>query len=275
MIYRWLSLLPLAVLYALSPLLQVFLYRIAGYRKAVIRENLKCAFFEQREKEITVLEEKFYQNLAEVACEILHTSRISPAELEQRVHLSNADDLLQWCAGRPAIVLALHKNNWEWLRAAICLQTGLILDPIYKPAHSRGLDKFLLGLRSRFGARPIAVADIPNALLQRRHKKRGYCLLADQAPFPGEAMRTLPFMGRETPFQAGVEKLARLTGYPVVFADMNRGERGNYRVSFELLLDSGEDPVQQGLLLRYVRACEAAIRRQPESWLWSHRRWKR
>lgn len=88
-------------------------------------------------------------------------------------------------------------------------------------------------------------------------------------------MRTLPFMGRETPFQAGVEKLARLTGYPVVFADMNRGERGNYRVSFELLLDSGEDPVQQGLLLRYVRACEAAIRRQPESWLWSHRRWKR
>lgn len=274
MIYRGLSMLPLGLLYRLSIILYYCIYRLAGYRKTVVRENLQRCFCEQSENEITILMDKFYRQLCDLAAEMIHTAKMSPDELGDRVQLRNRDELLDWCGNGPAIVVSLHKNNWEWLLASLGALTPLQLDPIYKPAHQSSLDRFLHSARSRYGVRPIATGTLATQLLQRRRQNRGYCLLADQAPVEAEATRTLAFMGRETHFQAGMEKLARLTGYPVIFADMQRLQRGYYELGFELLLEAGQDPVEQALLNRYAQACERAIRRQPESWLWSHNRWK-
>ena len=96
MFYRLLSCLPLPLLYALGWPCYLLLYHVAGYRKATVRQNLRQAFPEQSEKEITVLAKKFYRQLVDVALEIVRTRRMSAAELRRRVTVRNGE-LLQRC----------------------------------------------------------------------------------------------------------------------------------------------------------------------------------
>ena len=61
--YRILSYVPFPLLYGLAELGYVLLYYVAGYRKAVVYQNLSRAFPEKSASEITVLAKKFYRNV--------------------------------------------------------------------------------------------------------------------------------------------------------------------------------------------------------------------
>ena len=65
--YRILSCLPLGLLYLLAWPGYLLLYYLAGYRKAVVRQNLQQAFPDESEKALTVLAKKFYRQLVQVA----------------------------------------------------------------------------------------------------------------------------------------------------------------------------------------------------------------
>lgn len=72
----------------------------------------------------------------------------------------------------------------------------------------------------------------------------------------------------------GSEQIARRLNQVVVFFAINRIKRGYYEVE---ILPVTEDP---GSMAKYeitelqTRLLEAQILRNPEYWLWSHRRWK-
>ncbi len=53
-----LSILPLRILYFISDVIYVLLYYIIGYRKKVVRHNLKLSFPEKSAKELLKIEKK-------------------------------------------------------------------------------------------------------------------------------------------------------------------------------------------------------------------------
>ena len=55
MLYRFLGRLPFPLLYGVAWFAYVLLYHVAGYRKAVVKDNLKKAFPDQSERDITLL----------------------------------------------------------------------------------------------------------------------------------------------------------------------------------------------------------------------------
>lgn len=73
----------------------------------------------------------------------------------------------------------------------------------------------------------------------------------------------------------GPATLAKLTGHPIYFARGFRTERGCYHVTLELLFDDPSNATEDDIVERYVRCVEDTIKAQPESYLWSNRRWKR
>lgn len=80
------------------------------------------------------------------------------------------------------------------------------------------------------------------------------------------------------PILRGAEKLAWLTQYPVYFAQCRRLCQGFYEVEFKplaVLYERTRDDTHYPAIEAYVKAAEEAIREQPETFLWSHRRWKR
>lgn len=274
---RCLGHLPLGLLYPVAWLVYLFIFYVSGYRKAVVLDNLAHAFPEQSETEITLLAKKFYRQFAEVALEMARARYMSQEAFQRRVEVMNPDLLIDSSQGlsRTVIILTIHQGNWEWMLHGMSATLGVPLDPVYKPLHSRAADRFMREVRGRFGARPLPMKMAPRDILRRRREFRLIAMVADQSPIRRERSYWTHFLNREAAFYLGAEAMARSAACPVIFAQCRRVRRGHYQIELHPL---GEPPYtsQEGNLTeRYVRMAEQAIREQPESWLWSNRRWKR
>lgn len=78
------SLLPFPVFYALSDGICFLLYRVIGYRKKVVYENIKNSFPHKTESELKQIEKDFYQYLVDLFMETLKTLTISKEEAKRR-----------------------------------------------------------------------------------------------------------------------------------------------------------------------------------------------
>ena len=66
-----LSMLPLRVLYLFSDFVYILLYKVVGYRKKVVRNNLQLAFPEKSVAERELIEKQFYRNFIDNFIETL------------------------------------------------------------------------------------------------------------------------------------------------------------------------------------------------------------
>jgi KDO2-lipid IV(A) lauroyltransferase len=277
MFYRFLSRLPLPLLYLLAGPGYLLLYHVTGYRKEVVLQNLSRAFPEKSAGEITELAKKFYRQLVQVALEILRTRRMSADDIRRRVTVVNPELLREYSNDfrESVVMLAIHQGNWEWMLHGVKLHLDIPIDPVYKPLHNSGLNQLMLEIRSQFGSRPIPIASAARDILRRRREFRLFVLVADQAPIEGERSYWTRFMNRQAAFHEGGEAIAKMTGYPVLFARCRRRSRGYYEVEFSEVARPPYDDSEHRIVENYVRLAERAIRAEPESWLWSNRRWKR
>jgi KDO2-lipid IV(A) lauroyltransferase len=272
---KLLSRLPLRLLYAVSSLGYVGVYYGLRYRRRLVRENLERAFPDATDREIVGLERAFYRNLVDVVVEIFKAQTMRPDEFRARVRLENGEILEPFFRRHQAVMfLATHQCNWEWLLLAMGAHLERPIDPIYKPLHQRGIDRRMLGLRARFGSRPIPVTDAFMEIMRRRKTAAGFAMVADQAPPRGEEQYWTRFLHQDTAFYVGSEKIARLGRFPVVFVAMERLGRGRYRARLELLASPPYEGAGHTIIERYARRAEQQIRAHPGDWLWSHRRWK-
>ena len=275
--YRLLSWLPFPVLYAIAWVAYLLLYYVAGYRKAVVRENLSRAFPDKSGTEITVLAKKFYRQLAQVALEIVKARRMSKADFRRRVNLVNPELLQRYSNDYQdsVIVLTIHQGNWEWMLHGTNAALDIPIDPVYKPLHNKTVDKLIFDIRSQFGARPLSMEQSTLDILRRRREFRVFVMVADQSPIRRERSYWTEFMNRPAAFYSGTEIIAKMTQFPILFAQCRRQGRGQYEVEFRELARPPYDKDSHAITESYVRMAEQAIRSEPESWLWSNRRWKR
>jgi KDO2-lipid IV(A) lauroyltransferase len=202
---------------------------------------------------------------------------MSADEIRRRVTVVNPQ-LLRECSNDfkdSVVMLAIHQGNWEWMLHGVKLHLDIPIDPVYKPLHNSRLNQLILEIRSQFGSRPIPIASAARDILRRRREFRLFVLVADQAPIEGERSYWTRFMNRQAAFYEGGEAIAKLTGYPVLFARCRRRSRGHYEVEFSEVARPPYDGEDHRIVEKYVRLAEQAIRAEPESWLWSNRRWKR
>lgn len=268
------SRLPFPVLYLLADILYFLAYKVLGYRKKVVRENLQRCFPEMTADELKETERDFYRNLADVVVESIKLLTISRLEITRRTNLVGIELLNnQLSAGQSCIILASHQANWEWLLLGWAAQLHYPIDALYKPLHNKGADELMLAIRSRFGAHMIPSHQIPRHLAARRGLVRALAMVADQTPMPGHSYRT-QFLNRPTDFFWGAAKIAVSTQYPVFFTTMRRMSRGRYYIELQEL----KMPPHQGegfdIIEAYAHKVEEAIKAVPSDWLWSHRRWK-
>lgn len=277
MFYRAVAWLPFPLLYACAWLAYLLLYYVAGYRKAVVRQNLSRAFPDKSAKEITVLAKKFYLQLCQVAFEILKARRMNPEDFAERVTLVNPELMHQYSEEntRSVIVLTIHQGNWEWMLHGATTALNIPIDPVFKPLHSKVADKLVFDIRSQFGSRPLAMADSAKDILRRRKEFRIFVMVADQSPIRSERSHWTSFMNQEAAFYLGAETIAKMTRFPILFAQCRRRSRGHYEIKFHELAQPPYDKESHDITERYVKMAEQVIHEEPESWLWSNRRWKR
>lgn len=277
LVYRILSWLPLGLLYLLAWPGYLLLYHAVGYRKTVVQNNLRQAFPHESEKGLTVLAKRFYRQLVQVGLEIIKTRRMSAAALRQRVTLLNPELVHDYSDRfqQPVIILAVHQGNWEWMLHGISTALKVPAEVIYKPLHNQSAEQLMHEIRSRFGVRPVAMADAPRQMLRNRRQFRIIGMLADQSPIRSERSYWTRFLNGDAAFYQGAGILAHSAGLPVLFSQCRRRGRGRYEVEFHEVARPPYAGSPDAITDRYVQLAEQAIRDEPESWLWSNRRWKR
>lgn len=276
-LYRALSRLPLPLLYAASSLLAGFLYHIVRYRRSVVRENIANSFPERSRAWRKSLEKDFYQAFCDSSVEIIATHALPLPAFREHVQVVNPELLMELSDNnqRSVTLVLIHQGNWEWALHAVQPTTDLRLDPVYKPLHSEGADRFAFESRSRSGGRPISMRQAARDILKYRRTPRIIALVADQAPGRRARAHWTEFLNQDTPFFTGPEDVAKILSSPVAFVHCRRQRRGKYRIEFETLTRDPTSLEPGELLTRYAQVAERAIQEEPESYLWSNRRWKR
>ncbi len=277
MLFGLLAKLPLGLLYALARLIYFITYYVVRYRRGVVFEHLRTAFPERSEAELRTLAKSYYRNLADVLVEVIRANEISATELDQRVVHKNFELLDELVAqGRSIIFLSSHSGNWEWLQLSVGLRLPIPMDGVYKPLHNKAMDRFIFGMRTRFGSSLIDVDNFMAEVVKNKRQQRAYAVLADQKPKGSGRFHTTQFLNRETRFFIGPEKIAQFAKAAVVFVRMTRKSRGYYEAEYELIAEPPymKDDKKYPITELYARAVESHINANPDSWLWSNRRWR-
>lgn len=266
---------PLSVLHGISDFLFFLIYYVAGYRKHVVMENLRQAFPEKTEAERRKIARSFYRNLTDLMVETLKALTMPEEEMRRRVKLKNYDILEQHIRdGKVVFVMLGHQINWEWVSHIIRLQ-GIPADVIYKPLSNAFFERFMLTIRSRFGINPVSMYTIFRDMVSRRNEARVIGTLADQAPHHPDSAYWTTFFHQETDFFNGTEKMARKFQTPLLIGCIRKVRRGYYEFELSPVAEPPYTGIPVGELTeRYVRWLETALHEQPDTWLWSHKRWK-
>lgn len=266
---------PLQKGYAIADRLGILLYYAHPRLRHTALRNLTIAFGEDADrKRLVGIARRSFQFLCRSLVEVLKMASLSPSdlpgwvEIEGEEHLSSALDV-----GKGVILLTAHYGNWELMGARL-VEAGFPLWVIARDQRDMAMTHLVNDVRERFGMKVIRRGDARGII--RCLRDNGVLgILSDQNEATGILV---DFFGRPAATATGAAVLAMRTGAPVVPGFVSRDERNHHRIRFQpplQLTQTGDwDKDVHANTQLMTKVIEEAIIRDPEQWLWVHRRWK-
>ncbi len=269
------QIIPFWLMYRFSDGLYFLMNYVVAYRKSVINKNLEYCFPEKTNKERQLIRKLFYKRLSDILIESIKGYTLSEKELLKRFtsnsHEITYDDFNQ---GKNVFVLTGHLGNWEWGNAVISKELKHTPAVLYKPISNPFIEEYVKTRRGRFGSKMVSIYHSMRYFLIKKEKPAAYFLVADQYPTTKEKEKKVLFFGNKTPFLHGPENFSKQLKAPVYYIVMRRVKRGYYAMEYFKLTDDSSKLNETELTQLYANHLEDSIRRQPEDWMWSHKRWK-
>lgn len=270
------SILPFPIFYLFSDFVCFLTYYIIGYRKKVVRANIKLALPHLSDKERLIIEKKFYSHMCDMFLEMIKTISITQKEIEKHFTFSNMEVYYELEKKNKSIALmCAHYASYEWV-ISMNYHANFKGFGIYKKLANPYFDKLVKRIRSKFKAELITTKQtIPT--ITENHKKHIlglYGFASDQSPKANAAYHWAPFMGHIVPVHTGAEMLAKRFDMNVIFLKVKKVKRGYYEASFEILSEDAKSVPNYEITDKFLKLVEEQIYEAPEFYLWTHKRWK-
>ena len=252
---------------------------VIGYRRKVVRHNLRNAYPDADEAWLTSTEKNFYHFFADLLVEIPYFRSMSEQEAFERVEVVNWEEVDYMAQQYGAcILMTSHYGNWEWL--TFLGNYSRLPESRFYNVYRRLSNTYFNGLMAKIRSAHGSVNVEKQMLLRHmvNARKEGipgfYGMIADQSPSRQNIHYWTELLHQPTAVLTGSETLARKFHYPVFYADVQRVKRGYYRCELTLLCEHPEQEELNAITETYARRLEQTINRAPELWLWTHNRWK-
>ena len=238
--------------------------------------NVRAALPGLADDERRAIAASAFANVGRHVIELLRFHAMRVEEMMERVEFEGAEHVERaLAAGRGAMFFTGHFGFWELHVMAHAVR----FEPIVMVARTLDnplLEAMIARVRTRVGTRVIPRQGAVRGLLRGLHERRSVGMMVDQHMQDRSAV-TVEFLGRPAAATSAVAALALRTGAPVipVFTLPRPGHR--YRVVYEPpveMPDRGRADAVQVLTQRCTDVLESYVRRQPELYLWMHRRWR-
>ena len=270
------SILPFRLLYAFSDFLYLIIYRVFGYRKRVVRDNLKLVYPDKSEKELKQITKLFYHHLCDMMVESIKSITISAETMRAHFTFKNIELIKELEAKNRSIVLmCAHYGSWEWI---FILQTYVSHKgyAVYKKLSNPYFDKLFKRVRAKYNSHLITTKQtIPTLIKSKQNGEltiNGF--VSDQSPRLSKTHHWGSFMGIEIPVFTGAEMLAKKLDMSVVFFKVKRFKRGYYETTFELVAENPMEYPDYEITEDFLKRVEKQIHEAPQYYLWTHKRWK-
>lgn len=271
---RFFALFPYSWLKKFSQLLGNTFYSLAKRRKHIIDTNIKLCFPDKTTAEQQVLSRQVFISSIMAVFETAISWWGNKDKMLQRHQVEGMEHLEKASAkGKGVILLVSHFTTMEIAGAFLNSHIDN-LKVVYKRSTNSLLEFFIQRKRlDRCCSGLIKHKSIREIV--RSIKKGNVVWYAPDQDFGNKDSIFAPFMGVMTSTLLSTQRLAKLTGAPVVpFYVTRNADASGYtmRISPELENFPSDDELQDATAIN--QAIENQIKQSPEQYLWAHRRFK-
>lgn len=268
---------PPRALLALGRGLGALAWRRRLYRAAIVRENLRHALGgthdERARDEVAAA---FFRHLGTNLMEFLLLGRRTQAQVRDWVDLEGLEHYRAAAAGGRGVLLVTgHFGNWELLAARLGAE-GIPVTFLGKSQSNPRVDRLLAEGRARAGVRVIRSGGPLKEMVTALRRGEVIGLAADQDAGPDGCF--VPFLGRPASFYRGAAYFSWKLQAPVISGMIFRLPDGRHRLELgpPYRPEPGwdEETAVARLTEIFAQRLEGAVRRAPEQYFWTHRRWK-
>ena len=246
-------------------------------RYKVVLDNLKIAFGESMSAvDREQLAGEVFGNIGKIMAEVCRFTITSDDQILDMVTSEGTESLKEMLEyGKGGILLGSHFGNWELVGAYI-KALGYPIDFMIRGQHNPYVDNYLTFLRASRGVEVIhserGMKDVIRAL-KNNHQ---VAIVADQ--HAGSHGIIIEFFGRAVSVPRAPATLSVRTGAPMMIGHIYRQPDNRHHCIFDAPVypDPKADPEEEILRLTklFTGRFEQEIRKQPNLWLWTHRRFK-
>ncbi len=246
-------------------------------RHKVVIRNLEIAFGDKMAPaEREVLSREIFGNIGKTVAEICRFPKMGKEKILQLVDSEGEEsfrEVLDY--GKGAILVSSHFGNWELIGAYVNT-LGYPIDFMVRGQHNRYVDNYLTFLRECCGVGVIHSERSMKDVVRALRNNRQVAIVSDQ--HEGSRGIIINFFGRPVSVPRAPATLAVKLGAPMVTGHIFRRRDNTHHCIFDKpeYPDSNADPKDEIIRLTrlFTKRIEDAIRRRPELWLWTHRRFK-
>jgi KDO2-lipid IV(A) lauroyltransferase len=275
-LYNLLRIIPFQLSKKLASFLSFILQYAVKYRKNVMENNLKYAFPEYTSRERKAIINQVYNNFFILWIEILQNWRLTEDFLEQHIVLNNWEVLEKARdEGKGLILLTGHLGNFEWFGHYMAIKCGNFY-AIQKRIKNPYVNNFIVKIREHHGMKLIYTNEAMKKCYSLLKRDKIVGIVCDQ-DF-GKRGIFVNFFNKPASTAVGPAVLHLRTKSPLIMCISIRRDLGKFDFYFERIPDLNSSELNEQAIYTITQAhtniLEKWIRRYPEQWLWTHRRWR-
>ena len=251
-------------------------YILNTKRRSIAYANLKSAFPEKSAREIKTIARRHFENLGMNVVELMKFPIMDKRFLQRYTTIKNIDrikDALD--KGKGIILLTAHFGNWE-IGSLSFNANGYRVSVFAREQKYTRLNNLLNRYREIKGSRVITKGFSVRAMIKELHNNSVVAMLLDQDA--GANGVFVDFFGRSASVAQGASAFSLRTGAIILPTFVRRIGHHRHLIDLkeplELINTQDKENDTRANAKKITDILEAYIRRFPEQWLWSHKRWK-
>ena len=273
---KFLSILPLKVLYFISRILSFLIIKVIKYRSKVVDKNLNLSRKFFKSHDLLNVKYRFYKYFVDLYVEVIKMNSVDKNFFIKNFKVNNVKELNEFYdQGKSVMLMLSHYSGYEW-----CISLPYFLKhdivSVYSPLKNKYVNDFILKSREKHGislySRYSAFREIFKK--EKQGKPTLYGLVADQSPQINSKNFWTMFLDQKVPVFTGPEIIAKKYKMPVFYGEMKRTERGSYTINFKLISLDASKEKEHVITKKYLRLIEEQIKKDPSLYLWTHNRFK-
>jgi Kdo2-lipid IVA lauroyltransferase/acyltransferase len=270
------ALLPMRVVRGCGAALGRIAFAVDRTHRRIALENLGAAFPSRPPAERRALARAMFAHFGSLLLELMKFASYTPDQMRASIDVEGEERAQQaYQQERGVLFFTGHFGYWE-IQAIVEPLHGHPISVLARPLDNARLNEMLERIRTKTGNSVIYRQGAVRKIMRELAANHGVALLIDQHLHTPDAVY-VDFFRRPAATTSALAALALRTGAPVipVFALPLPG--GRYRLVYEHPVDPPSEDTHDAVR-EFTQRCtdvlEMYVRRNPELWLWMHRRWR-